>query len=81
MAADVTLRGVSVHELRDAAVRLGAWGVGVYPSFVHVDARVDQPYEWVGGTHARWRYVRARTASLRAQSRALAQARMARARQ
>lgn len=80
MAADVTIQGVSVHDLRDAAVRLGAWGVGVYPSFVHVDARTDRPYTWVGSTYARWRYVRANAQAMRARARAQAKARMARAR-
>lgn len=78
MAADVTIQGESVHDLRDAAVRLGAWGVGVYPSFVHVDARTDRPYTWVGSTYARWRSVRAHAQAVRA--RAQAKARMARAR-
>jgi hypothetical protein len=55
MAADVAIRGVRVHDLRAAAVRLGAAGVGVYPGFVHIDARKDEPYRWVGGTYAAWR--------------------------
>ena len=56
MAADVAMRGVPVHDVRDVAVRLGAWGVGVYPKFVHIDVRRDQPYHWVGGRWPRgWR--------------------------
>jgi uncharacterized protein YcbK (DUF882 family) len=55
LAADIAIRGVRVHKLRKAAVRLGATGVGVYPSFVHVDVRRDRPaYRWVGGTYAGW---------------------------
>ncbi len=80
MAADIAIQGVKVHELRDAAVRLGAWGVGVYPSFVHVDARSDVPYTWVGSTYRRWRYVRARATAMRRAARARQQRRMARAR-
>ena len=55
MAADIAIRGVKVHALRKAAARLGAAGVGVYPSFIHVDVRKDAPYRWVGGSHRRWR--------------------------
>ncbi len=61
MAADVALAGVKVHDLRDEAVRLGAWGVGVIPKFIHVDVRRDQPYRWVGGRWPRrWRRWRRR---------------------
>lgn len=56
MAADIAMRGVKVHDLREQAVRLGAWGVGVYPKFVHVDVRRDRPFRWVGGRWSRnWR--------------------------
>lgn len=55
MAADIAVRGEKVHDVRKAAVRSGAWGVGVYPSFVHVDVRRDLPYRWVGGTYGAWR--------------------------
>jgi uncharacterized protein YcbK (DUF882 family) len=48
MAADIAIRGVSTRELRAAAIRLGAPGVGIYPSFVHVDVRRDAPYRWAG---------------------------------
>jgi len=58
MAADIAIRGVKVHRLRKAAIRLGAWGVGVYPSFVHVDVRKDRPFRWVGGTYGGWRRAR-----------------------
>ena len=54
MAADIAMRGVKVHDLRAQAVRLGAWGVGVYPKFVHVDVRTDQPFHWVGGRWPRY---------------------------
>jgi uncharacterized protein YcbK (DUF882 family) len=47
-AADIVIRGVKVRELRQAAIRLGAGGVGLYPHFVHVDARSDAPYRWYG---------------------------------
>ncbi|MEM9693268.1 MAG: DUF882 domain-containing protein [Myxococcota bacterium] len=68
MAADVTIRGVNVHDLREAAVRLGARGVGVYPTFVHVDVRPDRPpYRWVGGARIAW--ARARVRKARAQAR------------
>jgi LPXTG-motif cell wall-anchored protein len=80
MAADIAIQGVKVHDLRDAALRLGAWGVGVYPSFVHVDARTDKPYTWVGSTYRRWRYVRARAAAMRRAARARQKRRMALAR-
>lgn len=80
MAADIAIQGVKVHDLRDAALRLGAWGVGVYPTFVHVDARTDQPYTWVGSTYRRWRYVRLRAQAMRRAARARQAARMARAR-
>jgi hypothetical protein len=55
MAADVAIMGVRVHELRKAAIRLDAWGVGVYPTFVHVDVRDDRPYRWTGGSRGGWR--------------------------
>jgi hypothetical protein len=54
MAADVAIRGVKVGELRKAAVKLGARGVGIYPSYVHVDVRREAPYRW-GGGGGRWR--------------------------
>lgn len=79
MAADIAIQGVNVHDLRNAAVRLGAWGVGVYPTFVHVDARTDQPYTWVGSTYRRWRYVRARAAAMQHAARQRQKQRMARA--
>ncbi|MEJ7733250.1 MAG: DUF882 domain-containing protein [Polyangiaceae bacterium] len=50
MAADVAAPRAGVQELRRAALRAGAGGVGLYPHFVHVDARAE-PYRWVGG---RW---------------------------
>ncbi|MEZ4438110.1 MAG: DUF882 domain-containing protein [Polyangiaceae bacterium] len=56
MAADIAIRGVKVHDLREAAVEAGATGVGVYPSFVHIDVRRDRPsYRWVGGSYGGWR--------------------------
>jgi uncharacterized protein YcbK (DUF882 family) len=50
MAADVAAPRAGVQELRRAALRAGAGGVGLYPHFVHIDAR-GEPYRWVGG---RW---------------------------
>jgi len=47
-ACDVRMEGVSLRDLRDAALDVGAGGVGYYPvsDFVHVDvARVRQ---WTG---------------------------------
>lgn len=55
MAADVAIRGVRVLDLQKAAVRLGAGGVGYYPTFVHVDARKDDPYRWSGYSWLRYR--------------------------
>lgn len=55
MAVDLAVRGEKVHDVRKAAVRAGAGGVGVYPSFVHVDVRRDTPYRWVGGSRWGWR--------------------------
>jgi hypothetical protein len=80
MAADILIEGVKVHDLREAALRLGAGGVGVYPSFVHVDSRKDEPYSWVGSTYARWRYVRAQAEAMRRNARQQQAIRMARAR-
>jgi len=48
MATDIVIRGVSVSDLRAAAVRLKIGGVGRYPTFVHVDVRRDHPYRWYG---------------------------------
>lgn len=50
MAADVAIDGVSTRDLRETAIRLGARGAGLYPTFVHVDVR-ETAYRWVGG---RW---------------------------
>ncbi len=47
MAADVAVPGVSAFELYKVAVKLGARGTGLYPSFVHLDVR-DVPYRWTG---------------------------------
>lgn len=56
MAADILIRGVKIQELRKAAVRLGALGIGVYPSFLHVDVRDDRPpYRWSAGGRRLWR--------------------------
>jgi hypothetical protein len=59
-AADVYIRGVKLRDLRDAAIRLGARGVGLYPSFLHVDARDDEPYYWSGANRRRYRPPHAR---------------------
>lgn len=49
MAADIAILGVSPRDLRKAAIRLGARGVGLYPHFVHVDVRDAAAYRWYGG--------------------------------
>jgi uncharacterized protein YcbK (DUF882 family) len=48
MAADISAEGVRPIDVRAAAIRAGAGGVGLYPTFVHVDVR-EQPYRWGGG--------------------------------
>jgi hypothetical protein len=48
MAADIAVEGLKPIEVRAAAIRAGAGGVGLYPGFVHVDVR-DEPYRWGGG--------------------------------
>ena len=56
MAADILIRGVKIRDLRQAAVRLGALGIGVYPSFLHVDVRdARPPYRWSGSSYRPWR--------------------------
>ena len=47
-ACDVRLEGVALHQLRAAALDLGAGGVGFYPvsNFVHMD--VGPVREWIG---------------------------------
>jgi uncharacterized protein YcbK (DUF882 family) len=47
MAADVRVAGMKTTELRDLARKLGAAGVGYYPTsqFVHIDVR-EGHYEW-----------------------------------
>ncbi|NUP08130.1 MAG: DUF882 domain-containing protein [Polyangiaceae bacterium] len=48
MAADIAVAGVKPVEIRRAALRAGAGGVGLYPRFVHVDVR-EEPYRWGAG--------------------------------
>src|SRR5690606_14590498 len=56
MAADILIRGVKIRDLRQAAVRLGALGTGVYPSFLRADVRDDRPhYRWWGSSYRPWR--------------------------
>lgn len=45
-AADVSVRGRTPEEVRDAAVRLGFRGVGVYDWGVHVDVREGPEARW-----------------------------------
>jgi hypothetical protein len=47
MAVDIRVPGLTTEEVRDLARRLGATGVGYYPTvqFVHVDVR-PVPYFW-----------------------------------
>jgi uncharacterized protein YcbK (DUF882 family) len=48
-AADVRIPGVTIEELRQRAIELGAGGVGLYPEkgFVHVDVRRHPRFYWV----------------------------------
>jgi uncharacterized protein YcbK (DUF882 family) len=48
-AADIRIPGVGIEELRRAAMKLGARGIGIYPEkgFVHVDVRQKSRYFWV----------------------------------
>lgn len=48
-AADIRIPGVGIEQLRRAALKLGARGVGVYPEkgFVHVDVRQKNRYFWM----------------------------------
>lgn len=47
-AADVRVPGVSIDELREVALELGARGVGLYThkQFVHIDFRAQRKYQW-----------------------------------
>jgi uncharacterized protein YcbK (DUF882 family) len=47
-AADVRVPGVSIDELREVALGLGARGVGLYTHkrFVHIDFRAQRKYQW-----------------------------------
>lgn len=47
-AADIRVQGVGIEELKKAAIRLGARGVGLYPEkgFVHIDVRQKTRYFW-----------------------------------
>lgn len=54
MAADIAATGRPVRKLHRIAKRLGVPGLGLYPHFVHVDAR-DEPYAWTGGRWPRTR--------------------------
>lgn len=54
-AADIAILGVGVRDIKKAAERLGAGGVGLYPHFVHVDVRAEPPYRWAGGWGRRGR--------------------------
>jgi zinc D-Ala-D-Ala carboxypeptidase len=48
-AADIRIPGVGIEELKRAAMKLGARGIGLYPEkgFVHVDVRQKSRYFWV----------------------------------
>lgn len=48
MAVDIAVDGVKPIDVRKAALRAGAAGVGLYPRFVHVDVR-DVPFKWGAG--------------------------------
>jgi uncharacterized protein YcbK (DUF882 family) len=64
-AADVRIAGISIEELRQRAIELGAGGVGLYPEkgFVHVDVRSRPHFRWVyteaGGEQPYDRYMAA----------------------
>ena len=47
-AADVRVPGISIEELREVALELGARGVGLYTHnrFVHIDFRPQRKYQW-----------------------------------
>jgi uncharacterized protein YcbK (DUF882 family) len=51
-AADVRIPGVSIDELREVALELGARGVGLYThkQFVHIDFRAQRKYQWTDAT-------------------------------
>lgn len=38
-AADLTIKGVSPADVADAAVKAGFCGIGIYPTFTHLDYR------------------------------------------
>jgi uncharacterized protein YcbK (DUF882 family) len=48
-AADIKIYGVSINNVRERALELGARGVGLYPenNFVHVDVRGKRRYTWI----------------------------------
>jgi uncharacterized protein YcbK (DUF882 family) len=56
-AIDIRVPGVTTSRLRDAALSLGAGGVGYYPvsQFVHVDVGPVRQWSFGGGTHVRHR--------------------------
>ena len=47
MAADIKVSGVSVSQIAQLAETIGFNGIGIYPSFVHVDIR-DEKARWTG---------------------------------
>jgi len=48
MAADISVVGVKSLDVRKAALAAGAKGVGLYPGYVHVDAR-EEKFLWSAG--------------------------------
>lgn len=46
-AADIVISGYTPKQVRDLAKKIGFRGIGVYPTFTHVDVR-DQVSEWIG---------------------------------
>lgn len=45
MAADLKVEGVESARLAELAEQVGFTGIGIYPTFIHVDVR-DQPAKW-----------------------------------
>ncbi len=46
MAADIKCRGISPEQLASMAEEIGFGGIGIYPTWIHVDIRIGK---------ARWR--------------------------
>ena len=51
MAADIKVKGVEPLEVARYAESLGVRGIGLYPTFVHIDTRAKKSY-WYGSQQA-----------------------------